>query len=345
MSSGDYSTFKSKASAIEPLLKGESGGSISPGRQGIETWMPPGQFFEETHFVWRIPAGVAINDCEKIVCLHGIGSLFLFWEPLADFLVGCGHAVLYYDLYGRGFSRGSPNGKYGSEEHINQLRNLLGHLKLCQFQLHFVGHSMGGCLATLYASVHPENVKSLILLAPAGRMGYFPFGFSLDYCCCFHALARTYLKNSANQESSWRHAYYKPSGIALQNLESMIEVLHIMYERNPNSHDAFWLSATQFPLVDIGKEIATVSNQDHIKFFFLWGENDPVIPISRLPLWIATIEEHSKTHKSIQRVTTRIFERCSHSIMGEHRHDVLKSIGSYIDSFCRDDNGVETINL
>jgi pimeloyl-ACP methyl ester carboxylesterase len=190
---------------------------------------------------------------------------------------------------------------------------------------------MGGGMATIYASLFPENVKSLILLAPAGLMGYFPLKFSIDCCCCFHPVARSYLKNPDNQESSWRHAYYEPQGTALMNLESMISVLHIMYKKNPYAHEAFWNSAVQFPLTDLREEIECVGNQNNIKFFFLWGKNDPLIPISNLSLWISIIQEQTKVRGNEFHVKTKIFDRCSHSIMGEHRPEVLKNIASFVE--------------
>jgi pimeloyl-ACP methyl ester carboxylesterase len=74
--------------------------------------------------------------------------------------------VLTYDLYGRGDSD-RPQGPYNAELYLMQLEKLIEQRAVPK-PFHLLGQSMGGAIATLYANRHPENVKSLILLCPAG---------------------------------------------------------------------------------------------------------------------------------------------------------------------------------
>lgn len=321
-----------KSEATEQICNNEENQTLAP-------WAAPGEFFDGTHYL--LQGGNALS--ETVVCMHGIGSFYIYWKPLADKLCPRGYRVLYYDLIGRGFSQGSKTGNYGENEHIDQIRSLLEHLSLTTKKLHILGHSMGGALATLYASKYPENVKSLVLLAPAGTLGYFPLQCAIDCCPCFHTCVRSHLAVPANQEYSWRHAYYRPAGQALENLNNMIGELHKMYANNSHAHDAFWLSAIQFPLTNIESEIRSIAQRKTIPILIVWGKNDIIVPISNLSVWMSIFgkERGKSSSNEIESVQTKIFENCGHSIMGEHRQDLLKTIEVFLDQFSTTD----TVNI
>jgi pimeloyl-ACP methyl ester carboxylesterase len=312
-----------------------SGAATSPVKdeemQKLAPWAAPGSFFDGTHYI--IQGSDLPGEAETVICMHGIGSFYIFWKPLADFLSNKGYKVIFYDFIGRGFSQESKTGFYRESDHIDQIRSLIEHLQLTSIKLHFIGHSMGGALATLYASKFPENVKSLTLLAPAGTLGYFPLQCAIDCCSCCHGCGRSYLSVPTNQEHSWRHAYYKPQGQALINLEYMIGELHRMYANNSHAHDAFWKSALQFPLTNIQNEIQSVARQD-MPILFLWGKNDIIVPISNLSTWMSVIkkERQNLANDKHYNVEIKIFDKCGHSIMGEHRQETLETIANFLSS-------------
>lgn len=74
--------------------------------------------------------------------------------------------VLSFDLYGRGLSDRPPP-PYDAELFVTQLETLLDGLHIRE-PIHLVGQSMGGAIAMLYANRHPERIKTLTLLCPAG---------------------------------------------------------------------------------------------------------------------------------------------------------------------------------
>jgi proline iminopeptidase len=117
---------------------------------------------------------------KNVLMVHGgpgfpTHSAWLGLKPLT-----AGYRFVYYDQRGCGRSTkpidklASPN--YGENlkelirtlglrtqiADIEKIRQILGDEKLI-----LIGHSFGGFLAALYASEHPEQVKALILVAPA----------------------------------------------------------------------------------------------------------------------------------------------------------------------------------
>jgi pimeloyl-ACP methyl ester carboxylesterase len=80
--------------------------------------------------------------------------------------VDAGFRVLRYDLFGRGYSD-RPDTTYNQALYDRQLRELLDTLG-CTGPVNLVGLSMGGAIAVGFTAQHPERVRALALLAPAG---------------------------------------------------------------------------------------------------------------------------------------------------------------------------------
>jgi pyruvate dehydrogenase E2 component (dihydrolipoamide acetyltransferase) len=101
------------------------------------------------------------GDAEPLVLLHGVATSRLIWcrvvEPLAR-----GRRVIAVDV--PGFGQSAPAGPgFELEQVADQLVDGLG---LVRFDL--VGHSLGGAVAVATAARHPEAVRRLVLVAPAG---------------------------------------------------------------------------------------------------------------------------------------------------------------------------------
>lgn len=101
-----------------------------------------------------------------IVAIHGLTTPSGIWDPLAEGLGGLGYRVLVYDLFGRGGSD-TVAGRQDADFHVQQLEELLADQGLAD-NLTLMGYSMGGAVATAFAARHPERMRRVILLAPAG---------------------------------------------------------------------------------------------------------------------------------------------------------------------------------
>jgi pimeloyl-ACP methyl ester carboxylesterase len=133
----------------------------------------PGHFAElsqgTTHYRWyggdRAPVAV---------CVHGLTTPSFVWDAIALRLVRQGFRVLVYDLYGRGYSD-RPPGRQNDAFFIRQLEDLLADQTVAD-DITLFGYSMGGAIASGFAAKHPNRLRQLVLVAPAG-FGGFPTGF------------------------------------------------------------------------------------------------------------------------------------------------------------------------
>ncbi|WP_084074746.1 alpha/beta hydrolase [Demequina sp. NBRC 110052] len=112
--------------------------------------------------VWE-PEGEA---SATILAIHGVTSSHLAWAWLAEAMPGV--RIVAPDLRGRGRSQGLAGGG-GMATHADDVAAVIDALALGPATI--VGHSMGGFVAVVTASMHPEVVAGLLLLD-----GGVPFG-------------------------------------------------------------------------------------------------------------------------------------------------------------------------
>jgi pimeloyl-ACP methyl ester carboxylesterase len=111
------------------------------------------------------------NDGKKqtIVLIHGFAANKENWVRFAAHLVS-GYHVVIPDLPGHGESVKDFNLKYAYSDQVKYLHDILGRLKI--EKVHMAGNSMGGAISCLYAATYPDQVKSLLLINPAGIHQY-----------------------------------------------------------------------------------------------------------------------------------------------------------------------------
>ena len=103
-----------------------------------------------------------------IILVHGFSTPKFVWEQVIPHLLEAGYQVITYDHFGRGFSD-RPAGPYNSALYQSELSSLIQGLNLST-PLSLVGYSMGGANVVDYAASHPDQIKQLVLIAPAGYM-------------------------------------------------------------------------------------------------------------------------------------------------------------------------------
>ena len=100
---------------------------------------------------------------KTVVILHGWGSSISYWIPLSNLLSPKIRTILI-DLPGFG-STGPLPGQPDVPEYTNFVRSFTQKLNLKNFIL--VGHSFGGQITLDYALKYPEDLNSIVLIAPA----------------------------------------------------------------------------------------------------------------------------------------------------------------------------------
>ncbi len=125
----------------------------------------PGQFARLsdgwTHYELAGPP-----DAQAVVLIHGFSVPYYIWDPTFAALAEAGFRALRYDLYGRGFSD-RPDAEYNADLYDRQLQELLDALDI-RAPADVVGLSMGGPIAIHFANRHPERVRRIVLVDPAG---------------------------------------------------------------------------------------------------------------------------------------------------------------------------------
>ena len=105
------------------------------------------------------------EDKPPLVLVHGGRDHARSWDWVARELRGDWH-VIAPDLRGHGDSAWAIGGHYTVQEFVLDLAQLLTTLDL--FPVTLIGHSLGGSVATHYASVYPENVSKLVSIEGLG---------------------------------------------------------------------------------------------------------------------------------------------------------------------------------
>ncbi len=114
-----------------------------------------------THYRWRGP-----KDGPVVVCIHGLTTPMIAFDEIAEGLAARGNRVLTYDLFGRGLSD-RPKAHHSRGFFTTQLSQLLRDQGVTE-PITLIGYSMGGSIATAYATENPDDMRRLVLLAPAG---------------------------------------------------------------------------------------------------------------------------------------------------------------------------------
>ncbi|MFT5837665.1 MAG: pimeloyl-ACP methyl ester carboxylesterase [Flavobacteriales bacterium] len=113
--------------------------------------------------------GIGFGDPSKpmILALHGWLDNAVSFQPIAEYLTD--YYILALDITGHGLS---SHRSHGAHYHLIDFAYDLHELVESQDWQSFIlmGHSMGGIIATIYASCFPEHVSKLISIESFGPM-------------------------------------------------------------------------------------------------------------------------------------------------------------------------------
>ena len=103
------------------------------------------------------------------MCIPAMGVRATYYEEFADCLCQRGYNVVLTELRGHGTSSVRPTREsdFGYVELLSDLDTVVNYVKekLESEYLFIIGHSLGGQLGSLYWSLYPDSMKSLILIA------------------------------------------------------------------------------------------------------------------------------------------------------------------------------------
>jgi len=102
------------------------------------------------------------NKAYPLVLIHPIGGNILIWHREIPLLVKNGFRIIAYEIRGHHRTAMGPAKAYAMRELVDDLALLLKHLNIKKCAI--IGHSIGGIIASMYASEYPETVDAIILL-------------------------------------------------------------------------------------------------------------------------------------------------------------------------------------
>ena len=108
-----------------------------------------------------------------LVIVHGLKDHSDRYGALADQAVQHGYAVYAFDLRGHGKSAGDRVTIDSFDDYLGDLDKVLAQVRTREpgKPIFLFGHSMGGCIVTLYTLRNKPNLKGLILSGPALKPG------------------------------------------------------------------------------------------------------------------------------------------------------------------------------
>jgi pimeloyl-ACP methyl ester carboxylesterase len=240
----------------------------------------PGQFIKLSdgyvHYELSGP-----NDGPAVVLIHGISAPYFVWDYTHSALTQAGFRVLRYDLYGRGFSD-RPNVTYDEQLFDRQLLELVSALKIRE-PVDLVGSSLGGAIAVIFTARHPEKVRKLLLIDPAGfpidlplagRIGSLPVVG--DYL--------TYVVGNKMMLRGFKNYFFKLDKLSAFSEKYREQTQYVGFKR------AMLSTLRNFKLNDQKTAYEAVGKQER-QVMLIWGREDKIIPFSNNEMIRAVIRD------------------------------------------------------
>ena len=248
---------------------------------------------------------------EPLVLIHGAGTSHEVWRRVLPGLARK-HRAIAVDLPGYGASPPAGAGFDLAEVADRVVQGLGEHGVTGPFDL--VGHSLGGAVAILVAHRHPERVRRLVLLAPAGLAAVpWPASALLALAAAPFARARRWFGAPLAGLPLARRVWL--AGLARDGA------------RVPAA-DARAVIRCSAPARRLGPGLAAAARADlrpelaglEVPVGLIWGAEDPVVPPSRIA---RVIELHPD-------LPVRIVPSSAHAPQLEHPDEFCEALSEVL---------------
>ena len=210
------------------------------------------------------------GEGEPVVFIHGLAANLTHSIHIAPHFARR-FRVIGLDLPGTGESDKS-NLDYSVDMYVDHLERLLDRLDLDRVVL--VGHSLGGMVSTAFTMAHPERVKAVVLVNPAGLQPV-PLPLRLGG----HILMRPWFLDRVlpvTWKSLLSAVFYEKNRFTRQFIDACEETAndgHIGYV----SH---MISALRADFLD--RDFGPMLHDIEVPTWLIWGAHDLLVPASRI---------------------------------------------------------------
>ena len=209
------------------------------------------------------------EDGQPVILIHGFSTPLYIWDRNFDALAEAGFRVVRYDLLGRVYSDRPPV-EYDPDLFDRQLLDLIDALGFEAPDL--VGLSMGGAIAVTFADRHPDRLRRLVLIDPAG----FPLKVTLAALLLFlPAVGELVMALAGNRVllAGLPRDFYRPEQFPEYVEQYQAQLPYRGFKR------ALLSTMRHMPLMNMADTYARVGRQER-EVLLLWGEEDATIPLS-----------------------------------------------------------------
>ncbi|AOP35359.1 hypothetical protein A0128_16830 [Leptospira tipperaryensis] len=276
---------------IDSEIRSKSGGTF------IET---PDGF---VHYEFKGP-----ENGDVVILVPGFSNPLFIYEPLSKILQKEGYRVLTMDLFGRGLSD-RPDTIYNPELFERELLSLFHSLNI-QKPVNLIGTSMGGIIVSQFTLKHPEKVKKLGLIAPAGFPMELPLLGKLTRLPWIGDYFTKAFGDRAILNGS-KTNFFAPEKFPDFNSIYKEQMKYIGFKR------AILSSLRNMPLESFQKDYEKLS-ESPIPKLLIWGRNDKVVPFKNSEAALKTLkgieflplenEGHIPHFESPERITPKLLE-------------------------------------
>jgi pimeloyl-ACP methyl ester carboxylesterase len=216
------------------------------------------------------------RDAPVIILLHGFGASLDTFDAWAK-LLSRQYRVIRPDLPGFGLTGPDPTGDYSDARSMAVLAAMMDRLGVQRAD--FVGNSMGGRIAWMFAAAYPSRVDRLVLTSPDGFASEgFAYGVAPGVPMMLRLLPYTMPK--AMLRMTLAPAYADP-----KRLSSAVETRYWDFMRAPGVRRAVIARTAQTVLQDPLPLLRRIQAPT----LLLWGEEDAMIPISNAADYLAAL--------------------------------------------------------
>lgn len=247
-----------------------------------------------------------------VVLVHGFSVPYFVFDPTFSYLTGAGFLTLRYDLFGRGFSDRPPI-RYNLDLFVNQLEGLLDTLGFQQ--VHLIGLSMGGAIASAFTVKFPDRVRRLILIDPVGTR---PMPLSWTAKVALLPIVSELvlgLADTGKLIQGVAPAYFDPEQIRMFQDQYRVQTKYRGFKRA-------LLSTLRNKTVDGFPEVYRRLGRLSLPVLLLWGRNDRTLPL----------EQSRDILSAVPQTKLRIVENCGHIPHYEKPDEVNPMISDFLDN-------------
>lgn len=270
----------------------------------------------KTFWQWQSEYGpLAVHYVERgegenhLVLLHGFRAHTYTWNQIGVPLAEKGYHVWAVDLVGFGLSDKPQYAQYSVDFFLRQILAFLDAQGI--EKAHLVGSSMGGGLALNIALEHPEQVKSLTLLAALGYPLDLPYYITLGrYIDQLWAplLGPTMVRYALQQVT------YKQERVT----DEQVAAYSLPY-RLPGGLKTSLLTLQNFDkqrLIEMERRYSSLNHP----VLVIWGKHDSLLPLCHYENFIRDFP-HAKTI---------LLEECGHIPQEEEPQEVVKAMEQFL---------------